>query len=238
MINTILFDLDGTLLPINTEDFLQRYFYELGVKFKDYFSPQELSEMILASTYYSIKNNEVDKTNETVFFEDFFTKTSYPKETIIPIFEDFYENDFRKIKDTVQQNQFVIKAIEKLKKKGYSLVVATNPIFPKSAVVQRLHWAGLDEKDFQLLTSFEMMHHCKPKLEYYNEILTKVGKSPDQCMMVGNDVEEDMIAKKLGIQTYLIEDYMISRNEEKENIDFRGNYEAFYSFVDALPSVK
>ncbi|GAB6086598.1 HAD family hydrolase [Alkaliphilus crotonatoxidans] len=237
MINTILFDLDGTLLPLEMEEFLKHYFDALENRFGAYFPKGQLTKLVWASTKYMVQNIDSNKTNEEAFFEDFFTRTHHKQEEIYPIFNDFYLNDFIKVKKAVGQNEKMIEAVKVLKKKGYTLIVATNPIFPYEAVRQRIAWAGLMEEDFTLITSFEKMHFCKPQLNYYKEILEKIERLPQECMMVGNDLQEDMVAKGLGMKTYLIENHKIGQSNE-DNIDYMGNYDDFYEFALALPEVK
>lgn len=237
MINTFIFDLDGTLLPMDMEVFLNKYFSELSIKFKDLFSQKELTAHVWASTTYMIKNKDPLITNEEAFFSDFYKRISYGPEIISPLFEDFYINDFKRIMTATRQEVIMVEAIKLLKEKGYKVVIATNPIFPELAINQRVQWGGFSIQDFEFITSFEKMHFCKPHLEFYHEVLDKVGKNPDECMMVGNDVEEDMVAKKLGIQTYLIEDCIICRENNKENIDFMGTYKDFFEFITSLPEV-
>ncbi len=235
MLNTIIFDLDGTLLPMDMEDFLKQYFKELGIKFKDYFGPEELMSHIWASTSVMIKNRDPLITNEEAFFSDFFQRVSHAPEIINPLFDDFYINDFKRIIPAARREAAIQEAVGVLQKKGYGLVVATNPIFPQLAINQRIEWAGFSIEDFQFITSFEKMHFCKPNIEFYQEVLDTIGKRPEECMMVGNDVEEDMVAGLLGIKTYLIEDCIISRGEARENVDAAGSYGEFLSFVHALP---
>ncbi|AOY76041.1 HAD family hydrolase [Clostridium formicaceticum] len=238
MLKTILFDLDGTLLPFKMEDFIKKYFEELGKKFQNYFTFKELQNLLWESTEYMIRNMEVDKTNADAFFEDFYSKTTHSPDRLMPLFEDFYTNDFPKIKEVTKQSEYIVKAISLLKEKKYELIVATNPLFPKQAILHRIEWAGLNKDDFAFITNFEEMHFCKPHLHFYQELLEKINRQPQECMMVGNDVEEDMIAKKLGCITYLIEDYKIQRSENADTIDYRGKYEDFYEFVKALPLIK
>ncbi len=195
MITTILFDLDGTLLPMDTELFTKKYFKELAIKLKDYFTPEEITKNIWGSTKYMISNVDSNKTNEEAFFEDFYERIEHEAEVLNPIFEDFYEKDFNNIKSVASQNKYMINAVSLLKEKGYNLVVATNPLFPERAVLHRIEWAGLNVEDFMFITSFEKMHYCKPQLKFYEEILTNINKKPTNCLMVGNDIEEDMIAK-------------------------------------------
>lgn len=238
MLTTILFDLDGTLLPMDTEVFTKKYFKELAIKLKDYFTPEEITKNVWTSTKYMINNLDVNKTNEECFFEDFYERVNQEAEVLNPIFEDFYEKDFNNIRSVATQNEHMIKAVSILKDKGYNLVIATNPLFPERAVLHRVEWAGLNIEDFIFITSFEKMHYCKPQLKFYEEILDNIKKKPSSCMMVGNDIAEDMIAKELGMKTYLIEDHIIGKTEENKNIDYKGSYLDFYEFAKALPNLK
>lgn len=237
MISTILFDLDGTLLPLDMDDFIKKYFGELSIKFKNFFQPQELTKLVWESTEYMVRNTDKGKTNEDTFFEDFYSKVSHKSEEINPLFDDFYINDFPRIKAVASQSQEMIDSINLLKLKGYELVVATNPLFPKQAILHRIEWAGLNKDDFLFITSFEEMHYCKPHIQFYEEVLEKIDRKPMECMMVGNDVEEDMIAKKIGIKTYLIENHIIQRSKDMSMVDHCGKYEDFYKFVKTLPSI-
>lgn len=237
MLKTILFDLDGTLLPIDTEVFTKRYFRALSIKLKDYFTPEQLTKNIWSSTNCMIRSLDSKKTNKDVFFEDFYKNVDIEAQILNPIFDEFYDKDFNNLQEGINENNYIVKSVKLLKEKGYKLVVATNPLFPKVAILHRIKWAGLDENDFEFITSFEEMHYCKPQLEFYKEILEKIDEKPSKCMMVGNDIAEDMKAKELGMTTYLIEDYIIGNIEDNKNIDYKGNYEEFYNFCKGLPSL-
>ena len=234
MITTILFDLDGTLLPIDTEEFTEKYFMEISIKLRDYFTPEEVVKNIWDSTKYMISNIDPDKTNEEAFFEDFYERINHRAEIINPILNDFYEKDFNNIREISTKSKYMVDAVAMLKEKGYDLVVATNPLFPEKAILHRIEWAGLNKDDFIFISSLEKMHYCKPRLEFYEEVLEIIQRCPQHCMMVGNDIEEDMIAKNLGMKTYLIEDHIIGTITEGLIIDYKGNYEDFYEFVKTL----
>ena len=90
------------------------------------------------------------------------------------------------------------RAIELALARGFEVVIATNPVFPQKAIFERLRWGGFANKKFNLITSYENMHFCKPKPQYYAEILSKLGRTPAECWMIGNDVEEDLVAAQLG----------------------------------------
>lgn len=237
MIDTLLFDLDGTLLPLDMEEFTLKYFKELCIKFSSIFEPKKLQEAVWSSTKYMVNNLEKEKTNKDCFFEDFQKRVNHDLEKLFPIFDEFYNKDFVNIKDIVNKNPIVKEAVEILKSKGYDLVIATNPLFPKEAIYHRIDWAGLKTTDFKLITTYENMHFCKPNIEYYEEILSLINKKPDNAIMVGNDVQEDIVSSVLGIKTFLIEDCLIDRKSPAYKSDYRGSMDDFYSFVKKLPNL-
>ncbi|MCX7883876.1 MAG: HAD family hydrolase [Caloramator sp.] len=237
MVNTILFDLDGTLLPFKWEEFEKEYFNQVVLKLKDILSPEQTIKYLWKSTMEMILNTDFDKTNKEVFMENFIKLSGKEREQLEFLFDDFYKNEYRTLSTIFTPSDYIIESVKILKEKGYKLIVATNPIFPEEALIQRVNWAGLDDKDFILITSFERMHYCKPNIKYYEEILKIIDKKPHECMMIGNDVEEDLIAGELGIKTYLITDYMINKKNVKPNADFIGNYKDFNNFVKKLKVV-
>lgn len=236
-INTIIFDLDGTLLPMDIDKFMKIYFDEMSMHFKDIISPKDLIDNIWASTKAMVTNVE-DITNEKVFMSDFENRIDGDLENYLKEFHKFYDTGFLKTKDAVMVNEIVKKSIDMLKDKGYDLVIATNPLFPKKAILHRIKWADLDENDFKYITSYENNHYCKPQIKFYEEVLSDINKTPEECIMVGNDVQEDMIASKIGIKTYLIKDHIIHRNDDDVIADYIGYYDDFHDFVKSLPSIK
>jgi len=234
--NTILFDLDGTLLPMDMNAFMELYFTELSYAFKDLIKGDELGKNIWASTKAMVENVE-DRTNEEVFMEDFGSRVNGDIEEYQKRFDEFYDTRFLNVKSSVCESEYIIKSIALLKEKGYNLVVATNPLFPRKAILHRIQWAGLKSEDFSYISSYEKNHYCKPQIKFYEEILKDIGKETDDCMMVGNDVQEDLIAGKLGMKTYLIKDHLLHRTKEEIKTDYEGSYEEFYQYVCSLPKI-
>jgi haloacid dehalogenase superfamily, subfamily IA, variant 1 with third motif having Dx(3-4)D or Dx(3-4)E len=234
MINTFLFDLDGTLLPMDGDEFEKQYFKRLSYKLIDYFKPEDLIKYIWMSTLKMVKNTGGQKTNMEVFFEDFEKITGQDTNVLSPIFDDFYAREFKELEQFIEENPYIIKTIDTLIDKGYEVVVATNPIFPMEAIKERIRWTGLKFDAFKYITSYENMHYCKPNTEYYSEILSLLGKKPEDCLMVGNDVEEDLIASRVGIKTFLVENHIINKKNLNPDIaDYRGSYKDLYEFVDS-----
>lgn len=236
-INTILFDLDGTLLSIDMKEFEEIYYTSLSNVFKSIIAPDKFLAMLYSSVKAMVKTKE-NRTNEEVFM-------SVMKEHVgeeLPAFQKhfihYYENDFSVLRDAVNKNTDMLEALEILKEKGYELVIATNPLFPKFAIDQRIQWAELVHEDFSHITYFEDSHYCKPNVEYYSEILETIGKNPQECMMVGNDAEEDLAAGALGITTYLITNHLLNRKSLEYTADHEGTYKDFLMFAESMPDVQ
>jgi FMN phosphatase YigB (HAD superfamily) len=236
MLNTILFDLDGTLLPMDLKAFEKLYFGAMAGYLSDLIGPQELVKNIWASTNVMIQNIE-DKTNEEVFLEDFKTRVNGDLEVYKDRFDKFYDTEFFKAKAAVAESKLMQQSVRFLKEKGYKLVIATNPLFPLKAIHHRIRWAGFEPSEFEYITSYEQNRYCKPQLKFYEEILKDIDKKSEECMMVGNDVQEDIIAGKLGLKTFLIKDCLLHRTEYEIAADYEGDYESFYNFVKELPSI-
>ena len=101
--------------------------------------------------------------------------------------------------------------VDWLCEKGIRVVLATNPLFPSVATENRIRWAGLRPEDFAYFTTYENSRYCKPNLDYYREILEKLSLKPEECLMVGNDVGEDMVAEQMGMKTFLLTDCLINK---------------------------
>lgn len=236
MINTILFDLDGTLLPMDLKVFEKVYFGSLAKHFTDKHDIHGFIELIWSATKAMVANTEY-RTNEEVFMEALKLSVREQLDEYQARFARFYQTDFDAVKMAVSKNEDVLQAVRILKEKGYQLVLATNPLFPRLAIQKRIDWAGLNIEDFSYITSFEDNHYCKPQPKFYQEVLSEIGKTPAECLMVGNDTYEDLIAGKLNIATYLIEDHAIVRDHALQPT-YQGTYKDFLAFAEQLPKVE
>ena len=229
----VLFDLDGTLLPLDTDEFLKDYLKALSQKMTNHIEPDVFVPKLLKATEAMILNLE-DKTNEEVFAEHFFRESPESKTSILEQFEEFYLNEFKSLQVHSKPNPHALKILEYLDSKDVGIVIATNPLFPLIAVKERLRWIDIDEYDFKLITSYEKMKYCKPQLQYYEQILEIINAKPEDCLMVGNDMQEDMIASKLGMKTFLLEDYLIDRNTYRIEPTYKGSFLDLQDYITQI----
>ncbi len=234
MITTILFDLDGTLLPMDQDQYVKAYFGGISKKAEPYgYEPLTLTSTIWAGTAAMIKNNGA-QTNEDAFWNVF--SQTYGKDSLKDsvIFDDFYTNEFQDVQKVCGYNPLVPGLIRTLKEKELRIVLATNPIFPKVATDSRIRWAGLSPQDFEYYTTYENSRHCKPNLDYYRDILEELSLSAEECIMVGNDVAEDMITEQLGMKVFLLTDCLINKQGADISQYPHGDIEKLSAYLHGL----
>lgn len=234
-LTTILFDLDGTLLPMDQEEFIKSYFGRLCRKMAAHgYDPEKLVDTIWRGTAAVIKNTG-NELNETVFWQ---TAASVYGDTILKdkgLFDEFYETEFDKVKEVCTPNPAAAETVRALTAAGYRVVLATNPIFPSVATEYRIRWTGLTPEDFALYTTYENIHRAKPNPEYYRVIAERLGVRPEECLMVGNDVDDDMVAKAVGMEVFLLTDCLINKSGTDISKFPNGGFSELRKYIEKHP---
>ncbi len=232
MIKTVLFDIDGTLLPMDLDVFTKCYFKHLLA----YVSPlgydaAEVYRAVMRGVELMVKNDG-SATNEEVFWKGFGAILGQEACNHKDLFAQYYVTDFNKAKDVCGFQPKVAELIEKLKGKGMELAVASNPLFPMEAQKARLKWAGIEPEDFSHITAYENSRYAKPNPRYFLEIVEYLGCKAEETLMVGNDVSDDMAAKNAGLQVFLLTDCIInSKNEEISHFP-QGDYDDLWDYIE------
>lgn len=232
--NTVLFDLDGTLLPIDEERFTKIYFGALSRKLAPLgFDPDQLVKAIWAGTKAMVMNDGTQP-NCDRFWQKFDELIPSDIPAVRAVCNSFYAVEFHSVKSVMDPAPLSARVVKDLKAKGYTVVLATNPIFPLVAVETRLTWLGLRPSDFALITSYENSRFCKPNPMYYKEILEKIGKTPADCLMVGNNVGEDMCFAELGGKVFLVTDHLENPKALPMEGYPQGSFEDLKRMLDGL----
>ena len=233
-IKAVLFDLDGTLLPMDYDGFLNCYFGNLAKSLAKYgYEPEMLVKNIWAGTKAMVMNDG-SCMNETKFWDLFAEVYGVDVLQDKVLFDDFYREDFVKAKETCGFDPLAKETVELVKQLGMKTALATNPIFPMVATRQRIAWAGLTVKDFALCTTYENIGLSKPNPAYYAEIAKRLGVAPEECLMVGNDVSEDMVATKAGMQVFLLTDCLLNKKDEDISKYPQGGFRELQDFLKQL----
>ena len=234
-ITTVLFDLDGTLLPMDQDLFVKVYFGNLAKKLAPYgYDPKGLIEAIWKGTAAMVANDGSEP-NEMAFWKYFAGRYGVEKaKEDYPLFESFYQNEFDEAKAVCGYDERAKQVVDLCREKGFRVALATNPIFPSIATEKRMNWAGFSPADFELFTTYENSSTGKPNPAYFLEVAGKLGVQPEECLMVGNDATEDVAASKIGMQVFLLTPCLIN----KENIDINafpnGDFDALLSYISNM----
>jgi FMN phosphatase YigB (HAD superfamily) len=234
--NTVLFDLDGTLLPMDQDYYIKAYLDMLGAHFAAYYEPAAIREAVWRGTAAMIQNDG-RRTNEACFWQTFASILGQDVLAQKPAFDDFYRGRYEDLRAEVGFTPLAAEVTSLLKEKGYDLILASNPLYPEMATRARMRWAGLREEDFLLVTTYENFSYCKPNPAYYREILEKCGRAGRDCLMVGNDVDEDLCAAEAGIATWLLTDCLINRGERDITPYRRGGLAEFCRYAGTLDTL-
>lgn len=212
---TLLFDLDETLLDTNLNAFVQSYFQKLAAHLAPHVPPETLLKYLMLGTRQMMASEDPAHTLREVFDQNFYPHFDVDCEAIAPVIEDFYDNIFPTIREVTKPIPGVVEFIEWAFAAGHRVVIATSPYFPRKATHHRLRWAGLppEKYPFALISTYDDFHFTKPHTAYFAEVLARLGWPDGPVLMVGNDVEQDLIpASTLGLATYHSVDVTPSAN--------------------------
>lgn len=204
MLRGVLFDLDGTLLDLDLESFLAAYFSALETVCAERFPgvPDMLAAVTMGTG--AMMDDHPGRTNREVFYEDFRDRTGVDLEDHWEVFETFYRERFPGLGTGSGPAPGARLAVETAIGLGLRVAIATNPIFPRSAIEHRLAWAGLSDLGLEVLTTYEVMHACKPWPAYFRQAAGMLDLEPGQCIMVGDDPVLDLSAADVGMRTFYV----------------------------------
>jgi HAD superfamily hydrolase (TIGR01549 family) len=203
----LLIDLDDTLLGNNFDEFLPHYLESFSKTVEPIVEPEKFVRALLSSTQDMFDNRKPDRTLQEAFEASFYPALNLDADKFQAAAERFYAEVFPTLRELTYQKPKAVRLIEYAQKRGYTIAIATNPLFPMTAILQRLSWANLspDKFEFQLISSYETFHFAKPALEYFAEVMARLGWPEDSVIMIGDDVEKDILpASRLGLPTFWV----------------------------------
>ncbi|MBQ1272930.1 MAG: HAD family hydrolase [Clostridia bacterium] len=233
-LKAVFFDLDGTLLPMDQDLFVKEYFAGLCKKMAPFgYDPKLLVKGIWVGIEAMI-NSDGSYTNEERFWQMFPSVCGQEVLNHAKTLDEYYANEFQRIQSDCGFDPNAANVVALVKELGMIPVLATNPVFPPIATESRIRWAGLNPEDFAHYTVYGNSSYCKPNLNYYREILHRFQLLPEEVLMVGNDVGDDMVAGQLGMKTFLITNCLINKNNDDINQWPHGNLEDLITYLKEL----
>lgn len=230
----VMFDLDGTLLPMDMDEFTTGYFKMLAAKVAPRgYELQPLVRAIWHGVAAIVKNDGHCK-NEDAFWEDFLKIYGEKAINDKEIFDDFYANEFQQAKKFCGYNPGAAETVRWVREQGLRTALATNPLFPAIATKTRIRWTGLEPDEFEFYTTYENIGWSKPNLDYYREVLRRADLKAEECLMVGNDVGEDMISAEIGMKVFLLTDCLINKTGEDISQYPNGSFDDLKKYIKTL----
>ncbi|TAK14930.1 MAG: hypothetical protein EPO32_00235 [Anaerolineae bacterium] len=215
MTPTLLFDLDDTLLGNSMDVFIPAYLHALTVAMSDRVSPEQLVPALMAGVQAMNSNTDFRRTLKDVFDEVFYPWLGLDPVAILPAIEDFYTRVFPSLKEHTRTLPVAREMVSRLLSQGHTIAVSSNPLFPLTAIHQRLEWAGLspDEFGFSAVTSMEISHFTKPSPSYFAEVLAGLGWPEGPIVIIGdNPINDIQPATELGVASYRVNNGSANRN--------------------------
>ncbi len=202
MIRAVLFDLDGTLLLHDFDQFQERYFRTLA-RYLFERTGKDVSQALVAAIAPMLAGGE--GTNVERFVQALCAQSGLPRQGLEELVAPYYAHEFPKLGAGMSGDPAARAVVEACRRKGLKTVLATNPVFLEVAILERLRWSGLDASHFDLVTHGEDFACCKPSRSYYRQIAERIAVAPEDCLVVGNDVKLDLApAAALGMKTFLV----------------------------------
>ena len=231
----IMSDLDNTLLPIYTQErFVEIWFRDIAKVFSSFgLDPRRAIDGVNQGVRAMIFN-ESGRKNIEVFYDKVKEVSGYEEEQIGPAMLTYYTTTFENVYDITLPNPYAVRIAELMRQKARYAVVATMPVFTIEAVVNRMSWVGLKPSMFDFITTADTSSYSKPNPLYFQVILDRFGARPEETLMIGNDVREDMQpCKSLGVDTFLVTNHMITHDLPYDEYR-QGTYEELVAFLENL----
>lgn len=234
-IKAILFDLDGTLLRVQMEHFIPRYVERLAAYCAPQIKPRRFTRAMLDAIRQLItEDGDGHISNEQRLFALLKQQLGIAETLLVESLAHYAEHHLDELHHLVHPIPLAQQIVNDCHRRNIPLVLATNPVFPRFMIEARMAWAELDLRCFLHLTSYENSRYCKPQAGYFAEIATLINVPPERCLMVGNDSSHDLAAAAVGMQTFLVDTWLVERNEKKWPCHYRGDHRALQIFLEQL----
>ncbi len=233
-IEAVLFDLDGTLLQVEMADFIPAYIGGLAAHFADRADHGAFGRTVRGTIHALLTRPGDGTTNEELFLAALERQFAITPALFGERLAAYCADGLFGLAPLVRPLPLARRILESCFARGLRVVIATNPVFPRSVIEARLAWGGIADFPFDLVTTFENSRYCKPNPAYFAEVLGRFGLEGRQAVMVGNDTEHDLAARQAGIPTFLVDTWMVDRLGGNYACDFRGGHLELCRFVARL----
>ncbi|MDX5474687.1 MAG: pyrophosphatase PpaX [Bacillaceae bacterium] len=176
-INTVLFDLDGTLIDTN-DLIITSFLHTLDHYYPGQYRREDVLEFIGPPLYDTFVSMDKDRVEEMITHYREFNLAKH----------DELVNEFKGVFETVQT----------LHEKGLKLGIVTSKMSP--AVIMGLKLTKLDQF-FDVVVALDHVTKAKPDPEPIHIALQQLGAKPEEAIMVGDNHHDILSGKNAGTKT-------------------------------------
>ncbi|BAS27723.1 HAD family hydrolase [Limnochorda pilosa] len=205
----LLLDLDGTLIDLDLDRFLEQYARLLAGYFVPEVPPERFGPAFMEAAMFMLSEGHSDRSNGERFYDRFCAAAGVDPAWAHERAERFYDEAYPSLRSMVQPLEVAPEVVARARERGWVVVLATQPLFPRRAIVERMRWGGLDPGGFDFIAHMDAFHACKPHALFFEELCREIRVAPERCVMVGNDVHDDLPAAHLGMPTFLARDFVL-----------------------------
>lgn len=231
-IKAIFFDLDGTLIDVDMNLFVPGYLRRLTGRMSAQAKPSHATRAMHSAVAAMFANTDREKTLETILLETLYAELAVTPQQYADSLEHFYLHDLDELQPMVNGYECSARLVDASLARGWQVVLATNPIFPRKVVDARVNWGKLEIDSFHHVTAYETAHFCKPSPAFFTELLDCLQLEAKHCLMVGNDTLHDLAASQVGMQTCLLTPWLIRRPGCRFRPDWQGRHEELLALID------
>ncbi|MCA1031518.1 pyrophosphatase PpaX [Bacillus timonensis] len=176
-INTILFDLDGTLIDTN-DLIITSFLHTLEKYYPNQYKREDVLQFIGPPLYDSF--------------------VALNKEKVEEMIQTYREHNLANHDLLVKEYEGVFETIKTLHEKGYKLGIVTTKM--RNTVNMGLALTKLDQF-FDVVVTLDDVKNAKPDPEPINLALKQLGSTPEDTIMVGDNHHDILAGKNAGTAT-------------------------------------
>lgn len=236
-VQAVLFDLDGTLVDVDMNRFIPSYLQKLTGRMSGQANQSRVIRAFHKAVAEMFANNDAARTLEDILFKVLLSEVSVDAQDYAESLAHFCRQDLETLRPLVEGHPLSSKLIASCQARGWRVVLATNPIFPRQVVDARIAWGGLDDGLFHHVTAYETAHYCKPNPAFFEELLDLLQLPAEACLMIGNDPLHDLAAGQVGMKTCLLTPWKINRPGTRFKADWQGSHEELLNLIAAEASL-
>lgn len=196
MIKAVLLDLDNTLIHNPDRLFANAFSQAWNDYLSDALHIHDATAILRSCINQFSQPGIHTRSNYAVLIDNIADQSNLSRTQIIECLASFFEGaNYRNVISQITPIAGAGDLITELSARNLAVVIATNPIYPLNAILARLKQAGLPDNPeyYAFISSAENMHYAKPNPAYFAEILGRVGVEPDEAIIIGDSLTNDIM---------------------------------------------